>query len=177
MTSSLNRTQIKRDSTGQYAILQFRVAKSAQSELAEILPLLIALESTNVLRVFKFVMPRPGDESGVFTMTTEYCGTSLYDYLHNSGQPIVRSMQLSWANGIACGMKALHAANILHLDLATRNVLLTPNNITIPKVFSTVSVVSVRKLNVFLIRFATSRKLCSVHHWTMKWIIVIKRVH
>ena len=42
-------------------------------------------------------------------------------------------MQVCWAAGIAAGMKMLHRANILHLDLAARNVLLA-DDILVPKV-------------------------------------------
>lgn len=56
----------------------------------------------------------------------------MWDMLRSSSVISVDT-QFDWAVGIARGMQALHLANVLHLDLSTRNVLLLKDSLS-PKV-------------------------------------------
>ncbi|KOB68034.1 Uncharacterized protein OBRU01_18906, partial [Operophtera brumata] len=57
----------------------------------------------------------------------EYCRNgSLFDYMRQGTQFTPHQM-ISWARGIACGMRHLHDRNIVHRDLKSPNVLITEN--------------------------------------------------
>ncbi|PRP84431.1 putative leucine-rich repeat receptor-like protein kinase [Planoprotostelium fungivorum] len=58
------------------------------------------------------------------TMITEFCdGGSLYDYIRKN--KVDFDLKMKWINGIALGMLHLHKENVVHRDLAVRNILLT----------------------------------------------------
>ena len=128
----VQQSTVRREGAG--VAVSFRChSRDERRALEDVLHALLALNDANVARLLSFV-PLSGDSLSA-RLTFEHCGDSLYDWLHR-GVPVASGVQLVLAHGIAAGMKALHAANILHMDLATRNVLVpaNANNIGTPKV-------------------------------------------
>ncbi|PRP87381.1 hypothetical protein PROFUN_01643 [Planoprotostelium fungivorum] len=71
-----------------------------------------------VLFIGMTIPPQP------LTMITEFCeGGSLFDHLRNHEADL--PLKMSWIVGIALGMLHLHKENVVHRDLAVRNILLT----------------------------------------------------
>ena len=67
-------------------------------------------------------------------------GGSLYNYLRTHGRSsVTMETRTKLLHGIARGMLHLHSENIIHRDLATRNVLLSNERSLIPKISDFVS--------------------------------------
>jgi serine/threonine protein kinase len=67
-------------------------------------------------------------------------GGSLYNYLRTHGRSsITMETRTKILHGIARGLLHLHSENIIHRDLATRNVLLSNERSLIPKISDFVS--------------------------------------
>ena len=103
------------------AIKELRfVTNDEQALTAAVLAALLAVDHTNVQRVFRY-----HNAAHMITVTAEYCdGGSLLAYLRSKA-PLHAAQQRAWALHIASGLRALHLHNIMHLDVAVRNVLLT----------------------------------------------------
>jgi serine/threonine protein kinase len=110
--------------------LQFRTALAC-SVTRDVVQALIAVRHANVQQVVRIAEDAAAPTS--LTLVCEFCAGGALDVRLQqpfAAAPVTPALQRGWAHGIACGMQALHRANILHLDLAARNVLLTGDGVT-----------------------------------------------
>ena len=61
----------------------------------------------------------------------EYCSSSLFEYLHNSDDPLDAELILRWMSQLAEGIQFLHANDLVHRDIKTQNVLVENDQIKI----------------------------------------------
>ncbi len=101
-------------------------ATQANSTVIKELELMMQLRPhPNVVQLFGFsVHP----ETDSIILVIEYCnGGSLDDKLFESQERLPKDQKLAWIYGVAKGLGHLHANNIVHRDIAARNILLQNN--------------------------------------------------
>lgn len=64
-----------------------------------------------------------GDPDGFFHSVTLISGRSLKDYLQNNRVDVEGKLQFSL--GSSCGLEYIHFKGLIHMDLATRNILVS----------------------------------------------------
>jgi predicted Ser/Thr protein kinase len=103
---------------------------TANSSVIRELELMMQLRPhPNVVQLLGFSV-HPETESIILII--EYCnGGSLDKILYQSGNEISSELQHQWMLGIAKGLSHLHSNNIVHRDVAARNVLLHQNEVKI----------------------------------------------
>jgi len=87
--------------------------------------ILQSINHPNVVRMLGIYRPQIGDNCMVFELAEH---GNLEDFLRDDKNTLVLSDQLSMCKQIASGMRYLESINVIHRDIAARNVLVAADN-------------------------------------------------
>ncbi|XP_037091326.1 LIM domain kinase 1-like, partial [Pollicipes pollicipes] len=117
--------KVTHQTTGEVMVLKelYRVDEDAQSNFLKEVAVLRSLDHPNVLGFIGVLYK----ERKLHLVTEYISGGSLWDLIHNAGEPLPWEQRVGFARDIAAGMAYLHSRDIIHRDLNSHNCLVREN--------------------------------------------------